>query len=350
MRQKFVRKSKEWSVRPDDVIKDKSGDEVLCSMRRNIVLFTLFVSLALVTAGCSLNSLVSTGTDLDALELLHDQGETDPFAEPEPLPIVEDELEDDGEVFISSELFALTVAEELQGVSAQATGQRATVQKGWLRKGSSFETPYYVITAPEPGPTLMVVGGVHGNEPAGFAAAERIVRELRPDRGRLIVVPRANAPATRRRTRGVSSVPDLNRRFPLGRSPIGQVANELYALVKEYDPDWFVDLHEGYDYHIVNKRSVGQSVIVYPTGTALADARALVNHLNSMPAVTKKRTKRFTLIRNPVQGSIARKVGQELRIPSAIVETVTKDPLERRVGFQIQAVQFIASRIGMKLE
>ena len=32
-----------------------------------------------------------------------------------------------------------------------------------------------------PGPTLLVTGGVHGNEPAGVHAAARVLEELRED-------------------------------------------------------------------------------------------------------------------------------------------------------------------------
>ena len=73
--------------------------------------------------------------------------------------------------------------------------------------GTEWETPYYRIETGKPGPTVMIVGGVHGNEPGGWQAAEQIASwEL--SRGSLLVVPRANilrdagvpahAPGTRR--------------------------------------------------------------------------------------------------------------------------------------------------------
>lgn len=225
-----------------------------------------------------------------------------------------------------------------------------TIEQGWIRADSSrFKTPYYVITAAKPGPTLFIVGGTHGNEPAGYTAAQRIVDELRPANGRIVVIPRANAAAIAAGTRGVSDLPDLARRFTLGSEPVGATAQEIWNLIVKYKPDWFLDLHEGYDFYINNKNSVGQSVIYYPVGRAQSDATALVNYLNSMPAVTSKKTARFSLIKNPISGSMARKVGQDLRIPAATIETCLKDPLERRVGFHLYAVRFIAARIGMQL-
>ena len=46
----------------------------------------------------------------------------------------------------------------------------------------------------------MITGGVHGDEPAGAAAAEQI-RHWTIRRGTLIVVPRANPPALAAKTR-----------------------------------------------------------------------------------------------------------------------------------------------------
>ena len=42
-----------------------------------------------------------------------------------------------------------------------------------------------------PGPTVLIVGGIHGNEPAGFRAADQ-VRHWPINRGKLIVIPKLN--------------------------------------------------------------------------------------------------------------------------------------------------------------
>jgi hypothetical protein len=226
-----------------------------------------------------------------------------------------------------------------------------TIVQGYLREGNAtHQTPYYVITSVNPGPTLMIVGGMHGDETAGYTAASDIADQLKPDRGRLVIVPRAHAEAIRTGTRETVNLPNLNRRFPLGQYPIGLTANEIWNLVLEYQPDWLIDLHEGANYYLRGTGSVGQSVIVYPTGRASADANELVQYLNSMPAVTNGKTLRFASLTYPVEGSLARKAGQDLGVPSAIVETCVKDPLARRVGFHMQAVKFIASKLGITLQ
>jgi predicted deacylase len=45
---------------------------------------------------------------------------------------------------------------------------------GRLLAGTGQETPWHRVASGEPGPVVMIVGGVHGNELAGARAAEQI--------------------------------------------------------------------------------------------------------------------------------------------------------------------------------
>jgi predicted deacylase len=54
------------------------------------------------------------------------------------------------------------------------------------------DTPVYVLQGKEPGGTVFVAGGTHGNEIAGIVAAVVLVEHARVLKGRLIVVPHAN--------------------------------------------------------------------------------------------------------------------------------------------------------------
>ncbi len=58
--------------------------------------------------------------------------------------------------------------------------------------GTPGDTPVFVLEGKEPGGTLVVVGGTHENEIAGVFAATVLVETARVNRGRLVVVPRAN--------------------------------------------------------------------------------------------------------------------------------------------------------------
>jgi predicted deacylase len=54
------------------------------------------------------------------------------------------------------------------------------------------DTKVYVLEGREPGATIFVAGGTHGNEIAGIMAAIVLVERARVQQGRLIVVPHAN--------------------------------------------------------------------------------------------------------------------------------------------------------------
>ncbi|MBK9965060.1 MAG: succinylglutamate desuccinylase/aspartoacylase family protein [Holophagales bacterium] len=62
--------------------------------------------------------------------------------------------------------------------------------------GTPGDTPVYTLAAPAgtvPGGTALILGGTHGDEPAGYLAAVVLVETARVSTGKLIVIPRANA-------------------------------------------------------------------------------------------------------------------------------------------------------------
>jgi predicted deacylase len=58
--------------------------------------------------------------------------------------------------------------------------------------GTPGDTAVYVLEGHQSGGTVLVLGGTHGDEPAGYLAAVILLERARVGRGRLIVVPRAN--------------------------------------------------------------------------------------------------------------------------------------------------------------
>ena len=59
--------------------------------------------------------------------------------------------------------------------------------------GTPGDTEVFVLEGERPGGTMLVLGGTHGDEPAGYLAAVVLVERARMTQGRLIVIPRANA-------------------------------------------------------------------------------------------------------------------------------------------------------------
>ena len=98
------------------------------------------------------------------------------------------------------------------------------------------------------GPTVLVIGGVHGDEPEGQVAALKLARELEPEQvtGRIVLIPCASPEASRAYTRLWPSGANLNRSFP--GDPWGPADEQLaYFLSTVLFPlaDVVVDIHSG---------------------------------------------------------------------------------------------------------
>lgn len=111
----------------------------------------------------------------------------------------------------------------------------------------------------EHGPALIVIGGIHGNEPGGIEAFQRVYRKLDrqqlPIKGRLVGL-RGNMAALRQGTRLIDR--DLNRvctleneqRYVAGKTPAFQEEQAFFALLQEFEKVQqkttellFMDLH-----------------------------------------------------------------------------------------------------------
>ena len=228
-------------------------------------------------------------------------------------------------------------------------GQALTVTNTLL-PGSRFTTESYVIDSGQPGATVMIVGGAHGNEPAGAAAAENIHR-WPITQGKLVIIPRANVPAlqaNKRNTPGLSTnLSNLNRNFPRANkneSPRGDLAQALWKIAEQQQPDWLLDLHEGFDFNQVNEKSVGSSIIVFPDVKGPAAADLMLAAVNA--TITNAELK-FVRRNLPIDGSLASAGGEHLKIPSMTVETTSKQPMEKRVRQHEIMVHALLKHLGM---
>jgi hypothetical protein len=203
----------------------------------------------------------------------------------------------------------------------------AADSSGLIADGTPAATPYYICDSGKAGPTVVIMGGVHGDEPAGAYAADHI-RHWPITHGKLIVVPRANVIALKADKRNTPGEPaelsNLNRNFPKAKesSPArGALAAALWDFVKQQKPVWFVDLHEGSDFNAMTNKSVGSSVIVFPTPEGKTVGPLIQAAVN---ATITNQSHRFTLRGPPVDGSLARAAGAHLGAHAMILETTIK--------------------------
>jgi hypothetical protein len=120
-----------------------------------------------------------------------------------------------------------------------------------LMGGTPYETPYYVYGSGVMGPIVTVLGGVHGNEPGGWLAAERLVQQVRPNAGGLLIVPQANRQAVALFERTTDDLGDLNRLYPGDRDglPMAQMAYEIVQTLKDFHVSHVIDMHESWAFY-----------------------------------------------------------------------------------------------------
>ncbi len=216
----------------------------------------------------------------------------------------------------------------LTGAPAVA-GEGRSFETLTLAQGTPFETPVYIQDSGHNGPTVVIIAGLHGDEPAPPYAAEQI-RHWPLRQGRLVVVPRANQPALGKRTRSTPGVPrdvaNANRNFPRteepkGAAPRGELAAALWSLLRHERPKWVLDLHEGTDVHKRNPKSVGRTIIMAREKRADEVCDRMLAAVNS---TISDETVHFVRLTSPVDGGVARAAADRLGARAMIVETAVK--------------------------
>ncbi|NHF60304.1 DUF2817 domain-containing protein [Flavobacteriaceae bacterium TP-CH-4] len=117
-----------------------------------------------------------------------------------------------------------------------------------LPTGTLIDIPVYVFNAKNPGPTLLVQAGLHGDEINGIEIVRRMLHEKRfhIESGAVIAVPILNIFGFIHFSRDVPDGKDVNRSFPGTKS--GSMASRIaYHYVSEimHQIDYGVDLHTG---------------------------------------------------------------------------------------------------------
>ncbi len=143
---------------------------------------------------------------------------------------------------------------------------------GWCRNtfethfaGTDYELNVYRIRGKSPGKTILIIGGIQGNEPGGFMSAD-LYADMTLEKGNLIVVPRANFYSILLNRRQVNE--DMNRKFsePSRENYEAQVVSILKRLITE--SDCLLNLHDGSGFYsdtwqnsFKNPKRFGQSII-----------------------------------------------------------------------------------------
>lgn len=241
---------------------------------------------------------------------------------------------------------ALTAEMTGAASTGRAVTQRSTNRTtSTLLPGTKYETEIVTIDAPKDGPTAVVVGGMHGDEPSGFRAAGEVAT-WHFDAGTVVVLPKANRQAIERGTRE-NDDGDLNRKFPPGSDPETKLARAIWSLVEGQNPDVVLDLHSSKGIYRTHYSSVGQAIFPSAVEPSPAYAEETVNTVNDdvvpwyMPYHKYKRA-------HLIDGDsplLIHKVAGDLELPGYIVES-TKFLLDTKMAARWTA--FIAETLLAK--
>ena len=156
-----------------------------------------------------------------------------------------------------------------------------------------------IIDSGNKGNVLLLIGGTHGNEPAGFIGLKNFSNSnIKISSGKIIIIPDVNKLGLFFNVRfGFNGfVPvDYNRQYPTSLDKkCGDFVN--YQILKYIEmADFIIDFHEGWDYNIVQQKSLGSGI--YPSNTILSQEIGK-NILDSINDIIYEPTKKFTISNN----------------------------------------------------
>ncbi|MBN2365052.1 MAG: hypothetical protein EH225_02990 [Calditrichaeota bacterium] len=230
-----------------------------------------------------------------------------------------------------------------------------------LMEGTPYRTPAFVFEGREPGSSVIIIGGTHGNEPAGYEAALRLVKRFGqegPRKGKIIIVPLANKLAVENYSRRIP-VPEgvdrekgnLNRCYP-GKPdgyPMEQMAFAIQQLAIENNVEAFLDLHEAMRPHLENdpedeEKNLGQTIIYHPNEPSTWLVMLMLDMINS---VIEEETNRFSSLERPIKNSAAWWAGNYLDCAAFTFETPRSLPIDERIRYQLILVDVVLKEKGL---
>jgi hypothetical protein len=119
------------------------------------------------------------------------------------------------------------------------------------------------------GNTLLVIGGIHGNEPGGYYAPSFLVRFYKIKKGSLWVVPNLNFDSLIKYRRGIYG--DMNRKFAFisKKDKDYQIVMDIKKIILNPKIDMILNLHDGHGFYrnswqnsIFNPAAWGQACII----------------------------------------------------------------------------------------
>lgn len=222
----------------------------------------------------------------------------------------------------------------------------------YLGSSDEYKTPYYIFQGEIDTPKIIIDGGIHGDEIAGYMACDTLIRYLKVTKGTVIVIPRLNRPACLAVKRGLKN--DFNRSFPGAPNSSDyefRLAYEFMHFIDSIRPVAVINHHEArnkYDAMEYKKnpdKAFGQVLItcLAPSEDMLKDALKTLNGLIANPGYV------FNIQYYPIQPNHSLdNIVSKLHVKSYTVETYRGFRLPDRIKMHIQSDESFFKTVGIE--
>ena len=202
------------------------------------------------------------------------------------------------------------------------------------------------INSYEQGPTILMIAGTHGNEPAGKYALNLLLQSnIKLKKGNLIIIPEANKSGGFLHSRWLLHNwfdPDLNRNY----TDQGKEEISKKIIDHVHNADLIVDFHEGWGFRNKNKESMG-ATLSYTTDQSKRISSEIIKRLNQ---TIDEDYKKFTLNEKVDELLTLRNFAERCKKDYILVETAGQNDIqniETRVKQNMIVIYHILLKYGM---
>ncbi len=233
-----------------------------------------------------------------------------------------------------------------------------------LIKPMDFE----VFKMGESSPTLLLVGGVHGDEPGGYNAPNIILMHYRILKGSLWVVPALSKHSMFSNHRGIYN--DLNRKFASSnpKDPEYKIIQDTKKLINNKQIDIIFYLHDGSGYYrptwqnaLLNPNRWGNCIVIDQDelantqyGELLENATFITDYLNKHlldPIHTFNVHNTYTIEKNNTAMAKALTLYSLLQNKPAYTSEASKEiDVQTRVYYHLLAIEALLQKVGIEFE
>ena len=197
-----------------------------------------------------------------------------------------------------------------------------------------------ILSSSVSGPTVLFIGSVHGNEPAGTIALENYFQQdIQIQRGKIIVITNPNRCGQKLNIRWQPqyfSFMDLNRSFEQDIKH-NTTAKRISKYIKQ--SDIVIDLHEGWGYHRVHPSSMGSCV--YPSDDLFDVGSKIVQNINQ---TISDPNKRFMVRKIPNIQKTTDEFAKTLKKSTIVLETTGQNNVQS-LNIRVQQQQITIDTI-----